>query len=116
MKISDAGVSFLSFFSRLPRTHTEPFLSSSVEVAETIKTLDMSLPSYGDVKDAKASIENVKSLEAKSAGGSGGGSSAGIIQKRKKGGGSGASLGYSTGSKKSKPEPKKSTSVGEYQF
>jgi Leucine-rich repeat (LRR) protein len=39
-----------------------PFVSSSIELANTIKSLDMSLPSYSDIKDSKASVENVKSL------------------------------------------------------
>ena len=33
-------------------------------LSEQIKTLDMSLPSYNDVADAKASVETVKSLAA----------------------------------------------------
>ena len=36
--------------------------SSSIELGAAYKTLDMELPSYGDVKDAKASVENVASL------------------------------------------------------
>jgi hypothetical protein len=38
------------------------FSSSSIYVADQIKTLDMSLPSYDEVKSFKASVENVKSL------------------------------------------------------
>jgi hypothetical protein len=38
--------------------------SSSVTVSEAIKVLDMSLPSYDDVKSYKASVETVKSLSA----------------------------------------------------
>jgi len=31
-------------------------------LSEQIRTLDMSMPTYGDVSDAKASVENVKGL------------------------------------------------------
>jgi hypothetical protein len=33
-----------------------------MEIADTIKTLDMTLPTYGDISDAKVSVENTKSL------------------------------------------------------
>lgn len=47
----------------------------SLLVAETIKTLDMGLPSYDDVSDAKASVETVNSLSVEpSKSDSGGGS------------------------------------------
>lgn len=36
--------------------------SSSIQIAEVIKTMDMSLPTYADIKDSKASAANVKSL------------------------------------------------------
>mmetsp|Transcript_29875 Transcript_29875/g.82022 ORF Transcript_29875/g.82022 Transcript_29875/m.82022 type:complete len:156 (-) Transcript_29875:86-553(-) len=36
--------------------------SSSMLVADAIKTLDMSLPTYGDISSSKASVDNVKSL------------------------------------------------------
>ena len=36
--------------------------SSSVLLSDQIKTLDMSLPTYGEVANAKASVETVKSL------------------------------------------------------
>jgi hypothetical protein len=36
--------------------------SSSVYIADQIKELDMSMPSYDDIKSSKASVENVKSL------------------------------------------------------
>lgn len=53
--------------------------SSSVVVSDQIKTLDMSLPSYGEVADAKASVGTVKSLAeelpARSSGNEGGGRS-----------------------------------------
>ena len=40
-----------------------PFLSSSVQVADQIKTLDFSLPSsYDSLSDAKASVANVDDL------------------------------------------------------
>jgi hypothetical protein len=39
-----------------------PFASTSVQIAEAIKTLDFSLPSYDELKDPKASTENTKSL------------------------------------------------------
>lgn len=52
---------------------TVPWASSSVQVADAVKTLDMSLPSYSDLKDSKSSIENVPSLSvAPSAGGGSG--------------------------------------------
>ena len=35
---------------------------SSVVVADRLVELDMTLPSYGEIKDSKASVENVKSL------------------------------------------------------
>ena len=38
------------------------FSSSSVEIAEEIKILDMSMPSYGDISDYKATVTNTKSL------------------------------------------------------
>jgi len=99
----------LAYFSELV-----PFFSSSVDVSDAIKTFDMSLPSNGDIKDAKTGVVSVKGSTPKSGGSGDGG--VGVIQKRK---GSGASLGYSTGLKKSKeakkPQPKP-TSVGEYVF
>jgi len=39
-----------------------PFASSTVQVADATKTLDMSLPTYDDVKSYKASTENVPGL------------------------------------------------------
>mmetsp|Transcript_7766 Transcript_7766/g.17178 ORF Transcript_7766/g.17178 Transcript_7766/m.17178 type:complete len:319 (-) Transcript_7766:327-1283(-) len=36
--------------------------SSTIQVAEAIKVLDDSLPSYGAIKDSRASVETVKSL------------------------------------------------------
>ena len=45
-----------------------PFTSSTVNVAEAIKILDMGLPSYGDIKDSKASVSNVKSLSTEATG------------------------------------------------
>lgn len=45
----------------LPGT-TANLASSTLQIADTIKTLDMSLPSYTDIKDSKASVSNVKSL------------------------------------------------------
>ncbi|KAL7558600.1 hypothetical protein ACA910_001300 [Epithemia clementina (nom. ined.)] len=44
----------------LPDQRISP--ESSMLVAEAIKTLDMSLPSYSDISSSKASVENVKSL------------------------------------------------------
>jgi hypothetical protein len=34
----------------------------TIQIADTVKELDFSLPSYDDIKSYKASIENVKSL------------------------------------------------------
>ncbi len=45
-----------------------PFASSTVHVAEAIKVLDMGLPTYGDIKDSKASVTNVKSLSTEATG------------------------------------------------
>lgn len=45
-----------------------PFASSTVNVAEAIKVLDMGLPSYGDIKESKASVSNVKSLSTEATG------------------------------------------------
>jgi hypothetical protein len=39
-----------------------PFGASSIQLADASYSLDMSLPSYNDIKDSKASVENVKSL------------------------------------------------------
>ena len=39
-----------------------PFESSSVQVSDAIKTLDMSMPSYGEIKAPTASVENVEGL------------------------------------------------------
>lgn len=36
--------------------------TSSLEVADTIKTVDFSLPSYGDISDAKSSVGNTEGL------------------------------------------------------
>jgi hypothetical protein len=41
---------------------SNPFESSSVQVSDAIKTLDMSLPSYGEIKAPTASVENVEGL------------------------------------------------------
>ena len=46
--------------------------SSSMTLADAIKTLDMSLPSYGDLKDSKASVMNVESLSVPASKGGGG--------------------------------------------
>lgn len=64
--------------------------------AATVKELDMSLPSYGDLKDSKASAENVPSLsvDAKKGGGMG------VQTSQKKRGGS-------DGGKKEKSKEKK---------
>lgn len=48
------------------RVGVASFSSSSIYVADQIKTLDMSLPSYDEVKSFKASVENVKSLSVQS--------------------------------------------------
>ncbi|GAX27120.1 hypothetical protein FisN_13Lh332 [Fistulifera solaris] len=45
-----------------------PFASSTVHIAEAIKVLDMGLPTYGDIKDSKASVTNVKSLSTEATG------------------------------------------------
>uniref|UniRef100_A0A7S2EWJ8 Uncharacterized protein n=1 Tax=Trieres chinensis TaxID=1514140 RepID=A0A7S2EWJ8_TRICV len=42
--------------------------SSSVQVAESVKTFDMSLPSYDSVLDAKKGVMNVKGVEATNGG------------------------------------------------
>ena len=39
-----------------------PPFSSSMEIAESIKVLDMSMPTYGDISNYKSSVENTKSL------------------------------------------------------
>jgi hypothetical protein len=39
-----------------------PFVSSSVQIAEVTRTLDMSMPSYGEIIDPHASTDNVASL------------------------------------------------------
>jgi hypothetical protein len=44
-----------------------PLASSSLQVADEIKTLDMSMPSYEDIKSYKASVETVETLAAPSA-------------------------------------------------
>lgn len=36
--------------------------SSSIQIADSVRIMDMSLPSYGDLKDAKASVANVEGL------------------------------------------------------
>ena len=36
--------------------------SSSLEIADSIKTLDMSMPSYNDISSAKASVDDRKGL------------------------------------------------------
>jgi hypothetical protein len=41
---------------------SDPFGSSSVQVSDAIKTLDMSMPSYGEIKAPTASVENVDGL------------------------------------------------------
>lgn len=41
-------------------------LPTSLLIADTIKTLDFSMPSYNDISDAKASVETVKSLSVPS--------------------------------------------------
>ena len=65
----------------LPLTEkASSFGSSSLQIADQIKLLDMSLPSYDDVKSSKASVENVKSLSV--APGKGG--SAGVSSGQKK--------------------------------
>jgi len=72
---------------------------SSVAEAEAagVKELDMALPSYGDIKSPKASVENVKSLSVDT---SKGGGSLGISSSQKKRGAGGDD-------KKKKEQPKK---------
>ena len=63
------------------------FGSSTLQVSDAIKTLDMSLPSYGDIKNPTASIENVESLSVKvipGSSGGGGGGGAGVTKSLKK--------------------------------
>ena len=55
-----------------------PFASSSVEIAAEVKMLDMSLPSYGDIKESTASVATVKSLTVDTKG-----QPVGIVSKRK---------------------------------
>lgn len=57
-----------------------PLVSSSHLVADSIKTLDMSLPSYGEIKSSKASVENVASLSVPASQGGG----TGIAASRKR--------------------------------
>lgn len=62
MQTSPDPFSFLNdAFLAMPPS-TAPAFSSSMEIADTIKMLDMTLPSYGDISDAKVSVENTKSL------------------------------------------------------
>jgi hypothetical protein len=37
-------------------------MSSSVQIADSVRTLDMSMPKYDDLKSYKASVENVPGL------------------------------------------------------
>jgi hypothetical protein len=53
----------------------------SLSVADEVKMLDMSLPSYGDIKDPKASAGNVKSLTVTPPKGGSLGISAGLKKK-----------------------------------
>jgi hypothetical protein len=46
-----------------------PIGSSSFQVADEIKTLDMSMPSYEDIKSFKASVETVEGLSVPPASG-----------------------------------------------
>jgi hypothetical protein len=46
--------------------HAVPMATSTVQVADTVKELDMSMPSYDEIKPYKASVENVKSLSVTS--------------------------------------------------
>jgi hypothetical protein len=57
-----------------------PIGSSSFQVADEIKTLDMSMPSYADIKSAKASVENVEGLAVPTASGSGQSKSTSIMK------------------------------------
>lgn len=43
-----------------------------MQVADTVKELDMSMPSYNEIKSFKASVETVKSLSVAPKGGSSG--------------------------------------------
>ena len=70
-----------------------PFSSSSIEIAEEIKQLDMSLPSYGDIKDSKASVATVKSLSVDNKG-----KGVGLISKKRS---------YPAADEPAKAEPKK---------
>lgn len=56
-----AGLTYFDFHQRV-FSLIAIFAAPTVQIAEAIKTLDMSLPSYDDVKSYKASVENVKSL------------------------------------------------------
>ena len=38
-----------------------------MEIADVIRTMDMSMPSYGDISNYKASVENSKSLSVEAA-------------------------------------------------
>lgn len=62
--------------------------SSSVTISEGIKTLDMSLPNYSEVKDYKASVSNVQSLSVPPAQGGGGAMLTNSQRKRKDNGAS----------------------------
>jgi hypothetical protein len=63
---------------------SSPFGSSSLQVSDVIKTLDMSLPSYGEIKAPTASVENVEGLTVSYNPRTGAGQPQGGSDKRKK--------------------------------
>jgi hypothetical protein len=81
--------------------------SSTIYISETIKVLDMSLPTYDDVKSSKASVSNVKSLYVDPK------SNAGVVtsgQQKKQ------SSSYSSSINSSTTKQEKPVKVGEYNF
>jgi hypothetical protein len=72
--------------------------SSSIQVSEAIKVLDMGLPSYGDLKDPKASAAAIKGVEPTEASP---GSSSSVVPSKRAGAGNAL---YSA--KKAKPAKK----------
>jgi hypothetical protein len=58
----DSWAATASIPSKAAALPSSPFDSSSIQVSDAIKTLDMSLPSYGEIKAPTASVENVEGL------------------------------------------------------
>lgn len=85
----------------------------SMMVADSVKMLDMSLPSYGDISDSKTSVENTKSLYLDPSTTKG----MGIAASQKKKGIPMSSVLPSMGKESADKKKKKpSSSVGDYNF